>query len=248
MATLSRTIPARPTTTFSARGGPLDKYFYFTMALLILTIVISGFSKTVNDSLFHPAIPRPRILWTHAAVFFAWVLFFLFQSILVRTRNVRRHRFFGWFGAALGAAMIPLGIATAIAMGRFDASVLHQTGIEPFLIVQLSDIAFFGTLVALAIAWRKKPELHRRLLFMATCMLLDAPLDRFDFIYYRDLGFPVLDLIICLGVLRDLVVNRRIHRVYLIALPTLIVLQALAIFTWHSAARWWVGIAHSILG
>ena len=248
MATLSQPTFARPVRTFARPGGLLDRYFYFAMALLVLAIVVSGFSKTVNESLFHPAVPRPRILWIHAAVFFAWVLFFLLQTTLVRTRNVRWHRFFGWFGAGLGAAMVTLGIATAIAMGRFDASVLHQPGTEPFLIIQLSDIAFFGTLFTLAIAWRNKPEVHRRLIFMATCMLLDAPLDRFDFIFNHDLGFPVLDLIVGLGVARDLVVNRRIHRVYLIALPALVVLQALAIFTWHSEAAWWVRIAHAMLG
>jgi hypothetical protein len=36
----------------------LDKYFYFAMSLLIAAIVVAGFSRTVNQNLFHPAIPR----------------------------------------------------------------------------------------------------------------------------------------------------------------------------------------------
>jgi hypothetical protein len=94
----------------------------------------------------------------------------------------------------------------------------------------------------------RRKALHRRLLFMATCMLLDAPLDRFDFIFNHDLGFPFLDLIIGLGVVRDLVVNRRINRVYLMVLPVLIVFQAFVIHTWHSEAGWWVRIARGVLG
>jgi hypothetical protein len=247
MATLSQTTPARPMKTFAGPWGLVDRYFYLAMSLLFPVIVVWGFSRTVNESLFHAAVPRPLILWIHAAAFSGWMVFFTFQSFLVRTRNVKWHRFFGWFGAALGAAMVPLGTATAIVMGRFDTYQLHQSGAEPFLIIPLFDIAAFGTLFTLAVVWRKKPELHRRLLFIATCLLLDAPLDRFDFLFDHNLSFLCLDLVIGLGVVRDLLVNRRIHRVYLIALPALIALEGLVILVWRSEAAWWVRIAHAIL-
>jgi len=54
-------------------------------------------------------------------------------------------------------------------------------------------------------------------------------------------------VLIGLGVVRDLLVNRRIHRVYAVALPTLILLQGLVKFIWRSEASWWVRIAHAIL-
>jgi hypothetical protein len=247
MATLSQTVPARPMKTFAGPRGLVDKYFYFAMSLLFPVIVVSGFSRTVNASLFHASPPRPLLLWFHGAAFSGWVIFFMFQSALVRTRNVRWHRFFGWFGAALGAAMVPLGIATAIIMGRFDTYKLHLPDAEPFLIIPLFEIAAFGTFLTLAIMWRKKPELHRRLLFVATCLLLDAPFARFDFIFDHSLFLFCDDLVIGLGFVRDLVVNRRIHRVYLFALPTMLVLHGLVTFTWRSEASWWVRIAHAIL-
>jgi hypothetical protein len=248
MATLSQTAPARPMKTFAGPRGLVDQYFYFAMSLLFLVIVYSGFSRTINDNLLHPAIPRPRILWVHAAAFSGWIAFFVFQSALVRTRHVKWHRFFGWFGAVLGAAMVLLGTATAIIMGRFDTYQLHQPGAEPFLIIPFYDMATFGTLLTLAVVWRKKPEFHRRLLFIATAILVEAAFARFDFIFDHSL-FPFCpDLLIALGVVRDLVVNRRIHRVYLVALPTLIVLQGLAMVIWRTQADWWVRIAHSIMG
>ena len=51
-----------------------------------------------------------------------------------------------------------------------------------------------------------------------------------------------------LGVLRDLYVNRRIHKVYLYALPPLMVVQAFVTHTWMSTSAWWVRIGHAILG
>jgi hypothetical protein len=165
----------------------------------------------------------------------------------VRTRHVKWHRFFGWFGVVLGAAMVPLGVATATIMGRFDTYQLHQPGAEPFFIIPVFDMAAFGTLLALAIAWRKKPELHRRLLFITTCALLDAAFARFDFMFDHSLFLFCPDLVIGLGVVRDFLVNRRIHRVYLIALPVLIAAQALVVLIWRSEAAWWVRIAHAIM-
>jgi len=247
MATLSQTAPARQMRSFAGPRRLLDQYFYFAMGLLFLVIVYSGFSRTINENLLHSVVPRPLILWFHAAAFSSWVVFYLFQSVLIRTRSVKWHRFFGWFGAALGAAMVPLGLATAIVMGRFNTLQLHQPGAEPFLIIPVFDMAAFGTLLALAISWRKTPELHRRLLFIATCSLLDAAFARFDFIFDHSLFLFCPDLLIALGMARDLLVNRRVHRVYLIAFPVLIVIQGLVVLVWRSEVAWWVRIAHAIM-
>jgi len=226
----------------------VNRYFYFGMSLLMAAIVASGSSRTVNDNLLHPPIPRPLILWFHAAAFTGWIAFFIFQSALVRTHNVKWHRFFGWFGAALGAAMVPLGITTSIIMGRFDTYAEHLPGADAFLIVPFYDMVAFGTFFGLAVLWRKKSELHRRLLFIATCGLLDAAFGRFDYIFNHGLFFWCLDGVILLGVLRDLYVKRRIHKVYLTALPVLIVAQFFVNYTWHAGSAWWVRIGHAILG
>jgi len=247
MASASQDALVRPPNRVTGRNGLVDRYFYFAMSLAIAAIVLIGFSRTVNQNLFHPALPRPFLLWVHGAAFSCWAAFYIFQSALVRTHNVKWHRFFGWFGAGLGALMVPLGFTIAVIMGRFDAVQLHQPD-PTFLSIPFYDMVAFGTLVSLAIYWRKKPELHRRLLFIATCSLLDAPFGRFDFVFNNSLFFVCLDLVILLGVARDLVVNRGVHKVYQYALPILIVGQGLTIYLWHGAPAWWVSITHAILG
>jgi len=99
----------------------VSRYFYFCMSLLFATIVVCGFSRTVNNSLFHAAPPRPFLRWIHGAAFASWVVFFIAQSTLVRVHKVSWHRFLGWFGAGLATLMVPLGVAIAIVMARFDA-------------------------------------------------------------------------------------------------------------------------------
>jgi hypothetical protein len=233
---------------FFNKNGIVDKYFYFAMSLLIATIVVLGFSRSVDQNLFHASIPRPAILWVHGATFSLWVLFFIFQSALVRTRNVKIHRSMGWFGAALAAFMIPLGVATSVVMARFDTTVKHETGADAFLIVPLYDMVAFAICAGLAILWRRKPELHRRMIFIATCGLLDAAFGRWDYLFDHGLFFACLDGVILLGVVRDLVINKRIHRVYLTALPLLIVVQWFVVSTWRGNAAWWLRIADKIMG
>lgn len=248
MASVPHDVVARPFHPVTGRNGLLDRYFYFFMSLLVAAIVVWGFSHSVNDNLFHPAVPRPLLLWFHGAVFSGWVLFFIFQSALVRTRNVRVHRTLGWFGAALGTVMIPLGITTAIVMGYFDTYRLHQSGADAFLIVPFFDILAFAVCLGLAIYWRWKPELHRQLMLIATCVLLDAAFGRLDYVFNHSLFYLCVDGVILLGVARDMVVNRRVHRVYVVALPALLVCQGLAVYMWRGAPQWWVHIGRGILG
>jgi hypothetical protein len=50
-----------------------------------------------------------------------------------------------------------------------------------------------------------------------------------------------------LRVTRDLLVDRRVHKVYLYALPLLIVGPRLAVYMWRSNPSWWQRITHAIL-
>ena len=206
--------------------GTSFRYFYLFMSLLIAVVVVYGFSQRVEQQLFHPRHPKPLLLAIHAVVFSAWVVFYIVQSALVRTGNVRIHRRLGWFGVALGISIPMLGIVTAVIMRRFDLNDPHLARQAPLLRTALLDMASFTIPFALAIFWRKKPEFHRRLLLIASCALTAAAFVRFPAVFHSWPWFYVgVDLLVLLGVLRDLLVDRRVHAVYLCALPILILAQ-----------------------
>ena len=214
MASASQSAVVRPVSRIVGRGGLVDRYFYFFLSLLVAGIVVAGFSRTVDRNLIHAAPPRPVLLGIHGAAFSAWVVFFMLQSALVRVRKVSVHRTLGWFGVALGAVMVTLGTVIAVVMGRFDALQLHQSD-PAFLSVPFFDMLAFGTLFGLAILWRGKPELHRRFMVLATCGLLAAPFARFDYLINHSIFYLGVDAVILLGVARDLLVDGRVHKVYL---------------------------------
>lgn len=247
MASAPHQVVALHSSKITGRNGLIDRYFYFVSSLLFAAIVVWGFSQSVGNNLFHATPPRPLLLWIHGAAFSGWVIFYILQSALVRTRNVAVHRFLGWFGAGLAATMVVLGVIISVIMGRFDAVALHLSD-PTFLAIPWFDMVGFGTLVGLAIYWRKKPELHRRLLFLASCSLMDAPFGRFAYVFNHHMFYVCLDGVILLGLLRDLAVNRSIHKVYRIAVPAVWAGQCATVFLWVGAPAWWLHLTKSVLG
>jgi len=230
-------------------GGLLGQYFYFFMSLLIAVVVMYGFSFTIEKNLIHPALPRPFLLYVHAAVFSGWLVFFILQTALVRTRNVLLHRRIGRFGVAMGSAMVVLGVSTAITMARFNLIELHQSHTDSDLMIPLFDMMCFGTTFGLAVRWREKPEYHRRLILVATCALTAASFGRFPERLLRPEFFYLgVDLLILLGVIRDLIVDRHVHRVYLYVLPLFVVGQTVVSYTVFLQLPYWQKIAHTIMG
>jgi hypothetical protein len=228
-------------------GNVINRYFYFAMSLLIAAIVIAGFGHTIGPRLLNSPVPRPWILHVHVAIFSGWVIFFMLQTALVGWRNVRLHRRLGLFGAVLGCAIPIVGTATAIVLDRVEGH--RGDGAAAFLAISLYDMAAFAVTFGLAIGWRKKTERHRRLMLIATCGLMSAAIARiiagavpFEWIYV------CVDGLILLGALRDLLLMRRIHPVYLIALPLLALGQGLAIYLALARPPLWLHLAHGIIG
>lgn len=230
----------------AARFPILDKYFYFGMSLLVPLVVVYGFSHTVDQNLIHATPSRPWILWAHGIVMTVWLAFFIFQSALVRTHNVKVHRRTGWFGAGLAVLISVLGIATAIIMDRFVVYRLHVPHQQWFFSVQLWDMTAFTACFWLAVYWRRKPEFHRRLILVATCALTSAAFGRMPWLNHHWF-YAGVDVLILLGIARDLIVTRRIHAVYRYALPAFVVGQVIAVNLWVHHPQLWERLTSVII-
>jgi hypothetical protein len=233
-----------------ARGGGrfaawVQRNFFLSMALLVAAIVAFGFGHTVEAKLIHPPFPRPAILFVHVAMFTAWVLLFITQTALVRAGNVRWHKRLGIFGIALGTPMPVVGAMTAVTMARLNTQ--HgDADAARFLVLPIFYMFAFAVLFGSAVLLRKKPEFHRRLMFMATCTLTVAAFARFP-------GLPIgawdvcVDILIVLGIARDLILTRSVHAVYRYVFPALIAGQILANYLYFSASPAWLAIAHTMM-
>ncbi len=236
-------------------AGALRKNFYFTMAVAIAAVVVYGFAQTFGANLEHPPYPRPWILYVHAAVFPLWILLFLVQTGLVRAGKSKYHRALGQLGLCLGALLPVVAIETAIAMDRLHAFHHEQPDFFPaFLVVHINDELAFVVLVGLAALLRGKTPFHSRLMFVATCILTDAPFSRFPALQFRPFAITLFaayvcaDMLILCGAIRDVVVEKRVHAVYRFALPALVVGQALTVSLFAMSPPWLLTISHWIIG
>ena len=199
----------------AAQRTPSPRLFYVAMSLLMLAFVTYGFSHTVGEGLIHRQRPNRflALLYIHGTVFYAWMVMFVVQSLLVRGRNLRLHRLLGWVGAADALLVFVMGLWATFAEPTPFA--LERIG--------LVSMAGFGIPVALAIYWRKRPAYHRRLVFVGTAVLTNAAFARFPGTYLPSHFFYLgTDIIIAIGMAHDLYSERRVHVVYRYAMPLLL--------------------------
>ena len=221
------------------------------MAALIALCVVLGFSYTVNDNLFHPvhpAIPRPPILYVHGALFVTWIAFFAFQTSLVRSHNVQLHRRTGLWGIGLGIAMIVVGIATAVIMRKYRLA--HDSTETPaFLSIPFNDLSEFAVALALGITWRKNREFHRRLMLLATLALTAAAFARLPVPVMQNpwYWYTFTDALLLICVVRDLLLMRRIHPVFLYGVPLFLIGEYSAAYLFLHPPALWLSICRFML-
>jgi hypothetical protein len=199
----------------SAQRSKPPHLFYLAMSLLMLAVVTYGFSRTVGEALIHTQRPHRLVLLLsiHGAIFYSWIVIFVAQCALVRSRNLRLHRRLGWVGAADALLVVVMGVWATFAQPA------------PFTLerIGLVSMAGFGIPVALAILLRKRPAYHRRLLFIGTAMLTNAAFARFPGTYLPGHFFYLgTDLFIAIGIAHDLWSERRIHVVYRYSMPLIL--------------------------
>jgi len=84
-------------------------------------------------------------------------------------------------------------------------------------------------------------------MLIATCALTGAAFGSMPLTHAPLSFYGGVDGLILLGALRDLAANRRIHAVYLIAIPLLVIAQTAVAEIFLHRAPFWIGIAHRLL-
>jgi hypothetical protein len=154
------------------------RYFYFYMALACVAVAFLGFAPTYWVPLASGKFKGDPIVHVHGLLFFSWTLYFAFQTWLAASGRIARHRAVGSIGVSLATAMTIFGTLAAIHFMKTAASHGFGDGGIALAIVALTGIAFFAIVFTGAIVVARRPEIHKRLMLLATISLLDAPVAR----------------------------------------------------------------------
>jgi hypothetical protein len=238
------------------RAPAIERRFYIGTGLLAILIASAGFLPGIVNASGRTA-PLTTLLVVHGAVYLMWLALFVVQATLVATRHTPLHRRLGPLGGVLAVAMIVLGYASVIAMGRrgFDLSGDLGIAADPlaFMVLPLGDLAAFTILVGAAFWYRRRPEIHKRLMLLATIgTLMPAPLAHFIGHTPQLRAHPAsilvpIAVLLSLSAIHDRVAKGRVHPISLWVALALFVwsnLRAAVIgpsAAWHQFAGWLIG-------
>jgi hypothetical protein len=222
-----------------------ERVFYVGMAVAILVTVFAGFSRTYYLRPYFQDQPLALLLHFHGLVFTSWVLLFLAQTTLVAVGRVDLHRRLGVLGAILASLIVVVGTTTAIIRAKQGAAPI---GIPPlaFLAIPVGDMVVFASLAGAALYYRRRPDVHKRLMTLATVSLLAAPIARLPFSFMRagpPAFFGLADLFIVACLVYDLVTRGRIHRATALGGLAIVASQPLRLMisgtpAWLALASW----------
>ncbi len=227
---------------------PDERRFYMAMTLALLATVLAGFSRSFYVRPLFPDHPSPSeaVFYWHGAVFTAWFLLLISQSVLISTGRVAVHRALGRAGGVLAGVMIVFGSYVALVASAREGGFI-EVPIPPlnFLVIPLADMLIFGTLAGIAIAKRNVAQTHKRLMLIASISIIDAAVARLPFDFIEAGGplvfFGVQDLFLLAIVIWDFASRGRLHPATLWGSVLLVVSQPIRL--WISSTEGWLAFA-----
>jgi hypothetical protein len=207
----------------------VERWFFTSLAIMMIVVSIAGFAPAIVSPAGRRA-PLTLLASVHGVVFLAWLLLFLAQSLLAATGRIGLHRRLGLASVVLLALMISSGFLTTTAMVRrgFDLSGDQHIELHPHLgrtleldgytasVFNFGALLTFAVLAIAAIYYRRRPEVHKRLMLFANVALMGPPITHFIGHTPPLALTPVAVLIpftlfLLAGVSRDYLVSKRIN-------------------------------------
>ncbi len=193
--------------------------FHLLMAGVFVLIAFGGFIPSywlrLAGGNYHP----PPITHIHGILQFSWTLFYLLQTAWVATGRTPRHRAWGLAGISLFSVLICSIIILKITNIRLDDARGFGDASRRFSAVTFCALPVMIGLFALAIANVRKPDIHKRLMYVLMTGLMIPAIARVFLAVLAPPGDPGWWPSAGLGIdpagLRGLSADRRGHAVRL---------------------------------
>jgi len=229
-----------------------DRNFFLTFLALCWLGVLMGFKPAVMKRYTgHADYPAPLILQIHAAAFSAWLALLTTQIALIRSGHPRLHMRLGLVGFGLIPVMAVSAFFSEVYSQRFYFA--HPPNSQAFFILPIFYVIAFTTLATSALAMRRSPPAHKRLILLATTIIVGAAYARWwGTALYNMFGdgyggmliytYAGTNLLLLYAVAYDWFTRGRLHRVYEIGVPAILLGEIATTFIYHSPK--WLPIAH----
>ncbi len=164
-----------------------ERRFYVVASILLLIVSIIGFrqfllhGKSAGGTSISPPILYAVV--THGVVIFSWLLLLLVQSVLIVGGRLRQHMTLGAIGGVLAAAVAISAFVVAPLSAHYNpGSYVHFGGARYFLAFALTAPVMFSILVTVGFVYRKRPDIHRPMMLLATVAMTTGSFDRWPYL------------------------------------------------------------------
>jgi len=193
-----------------------DRPFVVGLMLIVSAIIFTGFARTYYLNAFFARRPLTLPLHLHGFLFSAWFVLLFVQIALIAKRRTDLHRRVGYLGALVAFSMLIVGINVSIHAAKYGSPAKPAgMSVAKFLAVPLFDLIVFGVLAGAGLYYRRKPQIHRRLMILATLGILTAGLVRvpLEFTRNRDIStiFLMGDIFALVYIAYDTLTHKRLH-------------------------------------
>jgi hypothetical protein len=235
------------------RAGALEPRFYAGLAWLFVLVALVGFGPRSVAIVSGTMVNPPLVVHLHAAVMATWVSLLAVQATLALTGRMDLHRKWGLASLVVAPLVLLALIAVTIVRQNDAAGTPGAPIVNNILFLQIRSIVLFPTFFIWAmLARRTDPQMHKRMMLLATLMLLDAAIARMSWLPYNE--FPrsylavhvYLLLLLVPAVVYDLVRQRRIHRAWVWGLGLTLPWVVATEFVWGSP--WWREFGPKLVG
>jgi hypothetical protein len=229
-------------------SGRFDRRLYLSVSFIFFALVFWTFARTFYLKPLFGTPPLSALLHIHGAVMSGWVVLLVVQSSLIAAHRVQWHRRLGVLGAAWGALVVLIGSTTTLYAAAREVRGHTDFAAGQIVITSLDllQMLFFASFVALAISLRRRPDYHKRLMLLTiACMLPDA-LARLPVSFMTNQLILVgMDgfMVVCVGI--DTLFNRRLHPAFAWGASLFVAAFHLALY--FTQTRAWIAFGESLL-
>ena len=146
--------------------------FFTILGLMMLVLAIGGFWPQYFSAVTGRAPQATTQFWlihVHAALFTGWLLVYVSQATLIMTGQARMHLRMGPWLATYGFATAAVGLyAAGLLADRLGQRKNDFEAAAAFVFFPVIDMVYFAAFLAAAVIFRKRSDLHKRAMFLAT--------------------------------------------------------------------------------
>lgn len=226
-------------------------WFFVVLASIAAVIVAVGFARSFYlSNMLHPGESvnghpaYPLYIYFHGLVLTLWFALFWVQTYFIASGRTATHRKLGMLGVVLAITLVILSTEVVLrSVARSGADGIPASRLAPVVFSNLSAMLQFAAFVAVAVWFRHRPDIHKRLMALASISMLAPALGRWPGALTMFPVFIVVPhlLMYCTLLGYDIATRRRVHLVSWLGLAAFFTFITVSLTLANSAAgQTWV--------